>query len=98
MEEAVASCPGLFIEPGLTLIRRQVVINDRRPMSLFSDALARRLLVEIQCGRLGRGPSLAAFLLLFRSSFKISVNAPATDVHCESASAAAQAIPGRTRI
>ena len=31
MEEAVANCPDLFIEPGLTLIRRQVVINGRLP-------------------------------------------------------------------
>ena len=52
MEEAVASCPDLFIEPGLTLLRRQVVINGRRPDVLFSDALSRHLLVEIQCGRL----------------------------------------------
>lgn len=52
MEEAVASCPDLFIEPGLTLVRRQVVINGRRPDILFSDALSRHLLVEIQRGRL----------------------------------------------
>ncbi len=52
MEEAVASCPDLFIEPGLTLLRRQVVINGRRPDVLFSDALSRHLLVEIQYGRL----------------------------------------------
>jgi hypothetical protein len=52
MEEAVASCPGLFIEPGLTLLRRQVVINGRRPDVLFSDSLSRHLLVEIQYGRL----------------------------------------------
>lgn len=31
MEVAVATCPELFIEPGLTLIRRQTVINGRRP-------------------------------------------------------------------
>lgn len=55
MEEAVASCPGLFIEPGLTLIRRQVVINGRPPDVLFSDAFFRHLLVEIQCGRLDEG-------------------------------------------
>lgn len=52
MEEAIALCPDLFIEPGLALIRRQVVINGRRPDVLFSDALSRHLLVEIQCGRL----------------------------------------------
>jgi len=52
MEQAIASCPDLFIEPGLTLIRRQVVINGRRPDLLFNDALSRHLLVEIQRGRL----------------------------------------------
>lgn len=52
MEQAIASCPDLFIEPGLTLVRRQVVINGRRPDVLFSDTLSRHLLVEIQCGRL----------------------------------------------
>jgi|HubBroStandDraft_6_1064221.scaffolds.fasta_scaffold301392_2 hypothetical protein len=52
MEDAIASCPDLFIEPGLTLIRRQVVINGRRPDLLFSDSLSRQLLVEIQSGRL----------------------------------------------
>jgi hypothetical protein len=52
MEEAVANCPDLFIEPGLTLVRRQVVINGRRPDVLFSDTLSRHLLVEIQSGRL----------------------------------------------
>jgi len=52
MEEAVANCPDLFIEPGLTLVRRQVVINGRRPDVLFSDMLSRHLLVEIQRGRL----------------------------------------------
>ncbi len=52
MEEAVARCPDLFIEPGLSLIRRQVVINGRRPDILFSDSLSRHLLVEIQRGRL----------------------------------------------
>jgi hypothetical protein len=52
MEEAVASCPDLFIESGLTLVRRQVVINGRRPDVLFSDGLSRHLLVEIQSGRL----------------------------------------------
>jgi hypothetical protein len=52
MEEAVANCPDLFIESGLTLVRRQVVINGRRPDVLFSDALSRHLLVEIQRGRL----------------------------------------------
>lgn len=52
MEEAIAACPDLFIEPGLTLVRRQVVINGRRPDVLFTDVLSRHLLVEIQCGRL----------------------------------------------
>ena len=52
MEVAVATCPDLFIESGLSLIRRQVVINDRRPDVLFSDRLSRHLLVEIQQGRL----------------------------------------------
>ena len=52
MEFAVANCPELFIEPGLTLIRRQAVINGRRPDVLFSDCLSRHLLVEIQRGRL----------------------------------------------
>lgn len=52
MEEAIATCPDLFIEPGLSLVRRQVVINGRRPDLLFSDALSRDLLVEIQSGRL----------------------------------------------
>src|SRR5580704_8261131 len=52
MEEAIAWCPDLFIEPGLTLVRRQVVINGRRPDLLFSDSLSRHLLVEIQSGRL----------------------------------------------
>lgn len=52
METAVASCPDLFIEPDLSLVRRQVVINGRRPDILFEDRLQRRLLVEIQSGRL----------------------------------------------
>lgn len=52
MEDAVASCPDLFIEPGLTLVRRQVVINGRRPDLLFCDGLSRHLLVELQCGKL----------------------------------------------
>ncbi len=52
MEAAVASCPDLFIEPNLTLLRRQVVINGRRPDVLFSDNFSRHLLVEIQSGRL----------------------------------------------
>ena len=52
MEEAVANCPDLFIEPGLTLVRRQVVINGRRPDLLFCDGLSRHLLVELQSGRL----------------------------------------------
>jgi Endonuclease NucS len=52
MEIAVASCPELFIEPGLSLVRRQVVINGRRPDVLFTDHLSRHLLVEIQRGRL----------------------------------------------
>ena len=52
MEEAVSNCPDLFIEPGLTFVRRQVVINGRRPDVLFTDGLSRHLLVEIQRGRL----------------------------------------------
>jgi len=52
METAVAICPDLFIEPGLALVRRQVVINGRRPDILFEDRLARQLLVEVQSGRL----------------------------------------------
>jgi hypothetical protein len=52
MEEAVANCPDLFIEPGLALVRRQVVISGRRPDVLFTDAFSRHLLVEIQSGRL----------------------------------------------
>jgi hypothetical protein len=52
MEEAVAACPDLFIEPGLKLVRRQAVINGRRPDVLFSDSFERHLLVEIQRGRL----------------------------------------------
>jgi len=52
MELAVANCPDLFIEGGLTLVRRQVVINGRRPDLLFSDAFSRHLLVELQLGRL----------------------------------------------
>jgi Endonuclease NucS len=52
MEQAVADCPDLFIEPGLELIRRQYVINGRRPDVLFSDRLDRHLLVEVQSGRL----------------------------------------------
>src|SRR5579872_2787463 len=52
MEEAVANCPDLFIEPGLSLVRRQIVINGRRPDLLFTDVLSRHLLVELQCGRL----------------------------------------------
>lgn len=52
MEIAVANCPELFIEPGLTLIRRQAVINGRRPDILFSDRLSRHVLVELQKGRL----------------------------------------------
>lgn len=52
MEEAIAGCPDLFIEPGLSLVRRQVVINGRRPDLLFNDAFSRDLLVEIQRGQL----------------------------------------------
>ncbi len=52
MEAAVANCPDLFIEPGLALIRRQVVINGRRPDILFEDHWERHLLVEVQSGRL----------------------------------------------
>lgn len=52
MEMAVANCPDLFIEPGLELIRRQVVINGRRPDILFQDGFSRHMLVEVQAGRL----------------------------------------------
>jgi hypothetical protein len=52
MEEAIANCPDLFIEPGLKLLRRQVVIEGRRPDVLFQDGLSRHLFVEIQKGRL----------------------------------------------
>ena len=52
METPVATCPDLFIEPGLSLVRRQIVINGRRPDILFEDRLARHLLVEVQSGRL----------------------------------------------
>lgn len=52
METAVANCPDLFIEQGLSLVRRQMVINGRRPDILFEDRLARQLLVEVQSGRL----------------------------------------------
>jgi hypothetical protein len=52
METAIATCPDLFIESGLSLVRRQVIINGRRPDILFEDGLARQLLVEVQSGRL----------------------------------------------
>jgi len=37
MERVVANCSDLFIEPGLSLLRWQVVINGRRPDLQFSD-------------------------------------------------------------
>lgn len=52
MEAAVAKCPEHFIESNLELVRRQVVINGRRPDILFKDVLRRHLLVELQRGRL----------------------------------------------
>lgn len=52
MEDAVSLRPDIFIEPRLTFIRRQVVINGRRPDILFKDGLERHLLVELQRGRL----------------------------------------------
>jgi hypothetical protein len=52
MEDAVAKCPERFIESNLQLLRRQVIINGRRPDILFEDALHRHLLVELQRGRL----------------------------------------------
>jgi hypothetical protein len=52
MEDAVARCPEQFIESDLRLVRRQIVINGRRPDILFEDALHRHLLVELQRGRL----------------------------------------------
>jgi hypothetical protein len=88
MEEAIASCPDLFIEPGLSLMRRQIVINGRRPDLLFCDAFSRDLLVEIQSGRLD-GPSATALLLLLRLSCKVSFKASATDVHRKPFSATA---------
>lgn len=65
MEEAVANCPELFIEPGLTLVRRQVVINGKRPDVLFTDFLSRHLLVEIQRGRLDEGHLQRHFYYFF---------------------------------
>ena len=52
MEEAIATCPELFIESGLTLVWKQVVINGRRPDLLFSYASSCQFLIEIQSGRL----------------------------------------------
>jgi hypothetical protein len=52
MEDAVSICPDLFIEPGLTLVRRQAVINGRRPDLLFSDSLSRHLLYGGFCSRI----------------------------------------------
>jgi len=52
MEEAVAQHPDVFIESRLTLVRRQIVINKRRPDILFTDRLDRSLIVELQRGRL----------------------------------------------
>jgi hypothetical protein len=52
MEDAVARCPDRFIENNLQLVRRQIVINGRRPDILFQDVLRRHLLVELQRGRL----------------------------------------------
>jgi hypothetical protein len=52
MEDAVARCPERFIENNLQLVRRQIVINGKRPDILFKDALQRHLLVELQRGRL----------------------------------------------
>jgi hypothetical protein len=52
MEIAVANCPELFIESGLSLVRRQMKINGRRPDVVFADSRSHHLLVEIQKGRL----------------------------------------------
>jgi hypothetical protein len=52
MEVAISNCPDLFIESGLKLIRRQAVINGRRPDILLEDGLSRHLLVEVQRGQL----------------------------------------------
>jgi len=52
MEDAVARCPDHFIENNLQLVRRQVVINGRRPDIVFKDGPERHLLVELQRGRL----------------------------------------------
>jgi hypothetical protein len=45
-------CPDLFIEAGLHFVRRQIVLNGRRPDILFEDVLSRHLLVELQRGKL----------------------------------------------
>lgn len=89
MEEAVASCSDLFIEPGLSLVRRQVVINGRRPDLLFSDVLSRHLLVELQCGRLDEDHLQRHFYYFFDYRGEVSAHALASDVHCESTDAAA---------
>jgi hypothetical protein len=52
MEDVIVRCPELFIEPGLTFLRRQVIINGKRPDVLFEDGIKRHLLVEIQRERL----------------------------------------------
>jgi hypothetical protein len=78
MEDAVARCPSLFIESGLELLHRQIVINGRRPDLVFQDGLSRHLLVELQ-----RGPSKACLLLL-RLSSQIYRDPPQTPISSES--------------
>ena len=51
MEDVVARCPDLFMEAGLHFVRRQIVLNGRRPDILFEDVLSRHLLVEHQRGK-----------------------------------------------
>ncbi len=65
MEIGIAECPQLFIEPGLSLVRRQVVINGRRPDILFTDSLSRHLLVEVQRGQLDEGHVQRHFYYFF---------------------------------
>ena len=74
METAVANCPDLFIEPGLSLVRRQVVINGRRPDILFEDQLARQLLVEVQSGRLDEDHVQRHFYYFFDYRAKYPAN------------------------
>jgi hypothetical protein len=74
MELAVAKCPDLFIESGLSLVRRQVVINGRRPDILFEDRLSRQLLVEVQSGRLDEDHVQRHFYYFFDYRAKYPAN------------------------